>query len=354
MNFSVVIPSLWNKENARRILHAIVEQTLQPAKIIFVLRVDIYTGDVMHWLDDVTADLWEQCSKDFLEEFIHKIEIQPIEQASASIARNIWIDNVHTPYVYLIDDDNTFVADFFATTWKEYQDYMSVYQQDILYSPTIMYRTTNRIQSRGIKTFHFIVGWPEPVQFGWWKNAIVSLLRFLFPLPLTYKNNSDYVRAMIVGGNSLFMSMKLAKRYTFDQNMPFVYEDLDMVSSMTQDNIPLIISKNNRIMHMEREKTLLETSFLATPWWAYQKGKNRILFVKKHGTLIQKILFWSIWLPITSLMTYAFILIHGYKQWRSAGNAILHAYTKWIVDGMKYKKKNYKEITITSEKSNEL
>ena len=70
---------------------------------------------------------------------------------------------------------------------------------------------------------------------------------------------------MLIGGNSLFMSTILAKQNLFDENIPFVYEDLDMVYSVTSKGIPLIVSKTNKISHMERDKTKLELSFLATP-----------------------------------------------------------------------------------------
>ena len=40
---------------------------------------------------------------------------------------------------------------------------------------------------------------------------------------------------------------------------------------------------------MEVDKTKLQQSFLARPEAAFQKAKNRILFVKKNATLLQKI-----------------------------------------------------------------
>jgi hypothetical protein len=65
--------------------------------------------------------------------------------------------------------------------------------------------------------------------------------------------------------------------------MSFVYEDIDCLYRMTKNNIPLIVSKKVQILHMERDKTKLEKSFLATPQSSYQKAKNRILFVKKNA-----------------------------------------------------------------------
>jgi len=67
--------------------------------------------------------------------------------------------------------------------------------------------------------------------------------------------------------------------------MSFVYEDIDCLYRMTNSGVPLIVSKKVTINHMERDKTTLEKSFLATPESAYQKSKNRIVFVKKNASI---------------------------------------------------------------------
>jgi cell division protein YceG involved in septum cleavage len=50
-------------------------------------------------------------------------------------------------YVYFIDDDNVFGADFFARTIAEYLTLKQDYKQDIILSPMIMWRDTERVQS---------------------------------------------------------------------------------------------------------------------------------------------------------------------------------------------------------------
>lgn len=283
-----------------------------------MVRLDVYTWNIAARQEEIMVDL--------IDDVAQKVQVISIPQANASIARNTGIEHVTTPYVYLIDDDNTFCETFFSQSLAEYQYYAWTYQQNIIYSPTIMYRDTWRIQSLWIKTFHFLVWRPEPVLSHGWKKKIVEKLRFLFPLPKSYLDAEHYVQPMLIWWNSLLAPTKLLLEYAFDISMAFVYEDLDMIYSITNNNIPLIVSKYTKISHMERDKTNLESSFLATPAGAYQKAKNRLLFVRKHGTLLQRIAFFCVWFPLTTLMTSVRILL----VWSAQRYAILRSYYKGI------------------------
>ncbi len=322
MDFSVVIPSLGNKENARRILEAIKIQDILPESIFFVVRLEHHKWNINARKEEILHNMPDS--------IIDRVNVISIPQANASIARNVWIDHVTTPYVYLIDDDNTFTATFFSQSLTEYDHYTQLYKHHIIYSPTIMYRHTTHIQSLGLKTFHFLAWRPEPVLCYGWKNKIISSLRRLFPLPKNYVAKKEYVQPMLIWGNSLLVATHLLKQYQFDITMPFVYEDLDLIYSMTKHHVPLIVSKQNCIYHMERDKTLLETSFLATAKGAYQKAKNRIVFVRKHATISEKIMFFGIGCPITSIMTSVFILV----KWGSHKYNILRSYLKGIKIGI--------------------
>jgi hypothetical protein len=200
------------------------------------------------------------------------------------------------------------------------------YKQDIILSPMIMWRDTERVQSLWIKTFHFMLWWPEPVIFAGWKNKIVRKFRFLFGLPSFYKNTQDYFRVSTIGWNSLFWPKEYFVENQFDERMWFVYEDIDCLFRVTKKWIPLLVSKKTYICHMERDKTILEHSFLATPEWARNKAKNRILFVKKNWSMSQKIWFWLVWFPTTSVMTMIFILM----RWWHKRSKLLHYYIAGI------------------------
>lgn len=326
MQFDVVIPTRGDVDNLKNILVCIALQSLQPQRIIFVVNWYEWSILQLQWgvSKDLSADLYKRVEW-------HIIASTDKNTWNASYARNFWRIHTHSPYVYFIDDDNMFAPDFFARTVAEYLSLKQEYKWDIVYSPTIMRRQSTRIQSHWIKAFHFLVWRPEPVIFSWRKNKVVTWLRALFPLPSFYKNWTEYIRVATIGWNSLFSSKHIFSTYTFDDQMSFIYEDIDCLYRITKASIPLIVSKKTIIHHMERDKNRLQQSFLATPQAAYQKAKNRILFVKKNGTFVQKWLFYIIWSPITSLMTIGFILV----RWWTNRIRILQWYVSWIFQWLK-------------------
>ncbi len=326
MQFDVVIPTRGNTHNLKNILSCIALQSLQPQRIIFVVN----------WFEWTILELQWDVSKDLSPDLYKRVErhIEPLSSSkswNASFARNTWRNLAQSDYIYFIDDDNLFSSDFFARTVAEYLSKKHEYKTEIIYSPTIMRRDSQTIQSQWIKAYHFLAWRPEPVLFSWWKHALVSKLRFLFPIPLLYKNKLDYNRVVAIWWNSLFSSKKVFEQYPFDETMSFVYEDIDCMYRITKAWLPLIISKKTSINHMEVDKTLLQQSFLATSKSAFQKAKNRIIFVKKIGSLSQKISFFCIWLPITSLMTILFII----TRWWTNRISILHSYISWIFSWLK-------------------
>ncbi len=60
---------------------------------------------------------------DLIDDVAQRVQVVSIPQANASIARNTGIEHVTTPYVYLIDDDNTFSETFFSQSLAEYEYY---------------------------------------------------------------------------------------------------------------------------------------------------------------------------------------------------------------------------------------
>jgi len=65
---------------------------------------------------------------------------------------------------------------------------------------------------------------------------------------------------------------------------------------------------------MERDKTKLEQSFIATEDGVYQKAKNRILFVKNNANTWQKILFFGEGLWTNTLRFALFILLYAQQK----------------------------------------
>ncbi len=309
MDFDVVIPTRGNISNLKRILRCINEQTLKPNSCILIIN-----GSWVSFEDlksELIADLPDEFSKTIMwKQIPHEKNLTD----NVSFARNLGRSLVSSEYVYFLDDDNFFDSKFFWRSLEEYDKFSNTCQDKILYSPIIMRRDTDRIQSRGIKAFHFSLWWPEPVIFGGWKNIVVKIFRPFFRAAPFYKETEYYTRVAAIWGNSLFAEKNIFESFPFDEDMWFVFEDLDFAYRVTRSGMPLYVSKSNRIYHMEREKTRLEKSFLANPKSAFQKAKNRVLFVRKNASFYKKILFICFAFPVTSMMTMFFIILHGRKQ----------------------------------------
>jgi len=82
------------------------------------------------------------------------------------------------------------------------------------------------------------------------------------------------------------------KEILFDENIDFVYEDLDFTYRIHRAGYPLIVLRDLRIYHMERDKSPLEHARVANEYAAYRKAKHRMIFVKKYGTIFDKIKFY--------------------------------------------------------------
>lgn len=324
MDFSIVIPTRGSAPNLQRILWCLSEQTVQPEHCILVVN--------WKWVD--IEKIWDEVLPTLPKEFTAKLLWEVIASdhslaENASFARNLGCSVAQTEFVYFLDDDNFFDSKFLQRSIREYHEFSDICQDKILYSPIIMWRDTDRIQSRGIKAFHFSLGRPEPVTFWWWKNMVVKMLRPFFRAASFYKETEYYTRVAAIGWNSLLAEKKLFEEFPFDEWMGFVFEDLDFSYRVTRAGVPLYVSKTNRIYHMEREKSKLEQSFLANAKWAYQKARNRVVFVRKNASLFKKILFILVAFPMTSVMMMLFIIFRGGKNRREILSGYWHGMRAW-------------------------
>ena len=85
----------------------------------------------------------------------------------------------------------------------------------------------------------------------------------------------------------------------------------------------MLVFRDLKVCHMERDKTYLDQARVGNPHCAFQKARNRILFVKKHANTWQKIMFYTIGLRGNSVRLLAKILKHGGKQRRKIFRAFL-------------------------------
>lgn len=130
-------------------------------------------------------------------------------------------------------------------------------------------------------------------------------------------------------GNSLLAPARIFKKIRFDEKIDFVYEDLDFTYRIHRAHIPLIVLRDLKIYHMERDKTLLEQARVGFAMQAYKKAKHRIVFVRKFATRIQRLQFYLLGFRGQPLRLILKVLRYG-KQGEK--RKIIHAIWRGTVD----------------------
>jgi len=185
--------------------------------------------------------------------------------------RNLAIQNCKEEYLFLLDDDNrVYDKDFFNKLLEKYKKVQKVYKKSII-SPIIYYKDTNIIQSAGINFCYFL-----------WKVCARKKIKW------------EFQETEWVWGNSLFWKTEYFKKNKFDKNIGFIGEDIDYIYWLREQWVKIFIV-NQKINHMERDKTRVEKSFVSWKNMFRKKIKNRNIFVKKHWNLLQKICYYLLW-----------------------------------------------------------
>ncbi|MDO4714386.1 MAG: hypothetical protein Q4B28_07265 [bacterium] len=76
----------------------------------------------------------------------------------------------------------------------------------------------------------------------------------------------------------------------YDEEIAWIAEDLEFVYRLSQQAEVLVFAEL-KVYHHERDKTVLEQAWIGSPDSAMQKIRNNFLWVKKHGNLIQTLIF---------------------------------------------------------------
>ncbi len=193
------------------------------------------------------------------------------EDKNIAEKRNIAIENCESKYLFLLDDDNRiYNNDFFDNLLDKYTKVQQYYKKAII-SPIIYYKNTDTIQSAWIK-FCYIL----------WKVCVNKKIKW------------EFQETKWVWWNSLFWQIEYFKKNKFDENIGFVSEDIDYIYWLREKWVKTFMV-NEKINHMERDKTRAEKSFVSWKSMFKRKIRNRNIFVKKHWNIIQKISYYLVW-----------------------------------------------------------
>lgn len=302
MDIFILIPTLWNKEKIERLLKSIKKQTIKPKNIILILDKFINTKEKQELLSflrnfspinitlvnnidyDFTPQNWVSCTRNFGLKIIDKISKE-------------------NDIIIFMDDDIS------LPDKKTFQKIMNIYSNDknFLIFPTVINWYSKKIETQWIISI----------------NPFTMKLKFIKPKTDKRKINMSSLQMLV-------WPYKIFKNFRFDERFQFVYEDLDFTYTISKHWIKIIWFSDLKILHWDKKESKAEKSYVSNPFLAYQKWKNRILFVKKHFNIWQKIIFFTVWYWIHTLGLIIIILFFWWnKKWKSI-KALLSFYEKDI------------------------
>lgn len=188
---------------------------------------------------------------------------------NASQLRNYGITASTGEFILLLDDDDWFEDDYFQSYLSLREKYRKIVWQDFVLCPTLMYRKTGHVQNYGFSHFDYRMSRPVPAQMG----------------------DKEWISVQMFSGNSLLAPAYIFKDHLFDERLDFVAEDLDVTRSITYEGIPIIVLRDLKVYHMESDKDMLQQARVGNEYAAFRKAKHRRIFVKKYGSLTDKIKF---------------------------------------------------------------
>lgn len=298
MKLSIVIPTRWD-QNMHNIIECFQRQTFKDFEVIFVVdkKLDVWSkmpdGRNIRYITNLNSSFRSQ-----------RDEKEPKIWWNASILRNYGINAAQGDFILLMDDDEWFENDYLAQNIYLWDKYRSIIKKDFVLTPTLMYRKTWQIQNQWFSHFNYRLSRP-----------ISQIL---------WEKEWDYIQ--MYSWNSLFAPAYIFKEILFDEILDFVYEDLDFSYRIHRAGYPLIVLRDLKIYHMERDKTKLEEARVGNEHAAYRKAKHRMLFVGKYGKLTDKLKFYSLgfwWQPLRLI-----VKILRFAPWKQKWN-LVKAIWKW-------------------------
>jgi len=272
MLISIAVHSRGTIHYNKHIISCFLHQTYQQRELVFVVDEKFTSERYQEWLNEITDNQWEA----FLKE--NNIRIFTLLDSvfiphNVSSMRNFAIHQARGTFINLMDDDEDFPADYLEKSLAYWEKYTHLLNKKIIITPTLMYRHTWTIQNQWFSDFNYRLSRPIPCVL--W--------------------DKEYDEIKMYSWNSLFWPKIFFENVAMDERFDFVYEDLDYSYSLFEKWYSLVVLKDLKIYHMERDKTSLEQAWVGNIYQAYRKANHRMIFVKKHASSKQKVQFYCLW-----------------------------------------------------------
>jgi len=265
---TVVIATRPNIKNIQWIFHSLDIQTFQDFKVILLIDTNLtkeefenLKKEALKWLKNISKKI----------NFISNVNTDFIPQSWVSYVRNYGIKLADTEFLNIFDDDEIFQKDYLQKSFDIRALNREKLNKDFVLVPTLMFRKTWDIQSQWFDYYNF------------WTSR---------PHALRLDKDQKFAQIQMFSWNSLFGPSKIFKEILFDENLDFVYEDLEFTYRMHRAGYPIFVTSELLLYHMERDKNILEHARVWSRFAAYRKAKHRVIFVRKNWTLLDKIKFY--------------------------------------------------------------
>lgn len=270
---SVVIPArVQTVTSLSKVLQALERQVFIDFEVIIVC--DRFFGKV-EW---EYLYYWAQqhfTISDRIRFFSHlNSDFVPKSAGGASYVRNFGIMQSRGEFVLLLDDDNSFDAEYLALCMHYYQEYAQKLDAEVVLTPTLMWRDSEIVQNNGFSSYNYALARPN-----------------IFFLP----KGQEYAEIQMYSGNGVFGKKELFAQTLYDEQIAWIAEDLDFVYRLHKKGAKILTHSQLVIFHWERDKSFLEKKWIATPLSIQQKIRNIFIRNRKHANFWQKVLFriWS-------------------------------------------------------------
>ena len=296
MSYSVVIPTNRSFHHIAPLLQSLSRQIFQPSQIIILYDQYATVQEFEKYEELVSTAFWE--TKNIQIDIIHPLSDHSFKIGKgASYLRNYGTQNVISLDVVYIDDDNTF-DEYFTQKIFEYKTNKTYDFDRTLIVPIQYDDTMTSVRQAVAEEFSFVLCRP--------RRVTRQLLQY----------DDRYYPLMLSSSNCLVWATSLFQEFPFDEQVPFVYEDLIMTGQMSQAGVDIICDTWTSVVHHHGQRSVLAGLYIHTPIRAYYKAKHRIILIHTIGSFWDKVLFYALGLPgQTGWLVLHIVWYAPIKQW---------------------------------------
>lgn len=296
-----------NMTNMKRTVSCFLHQTYKEKELLLIIDQEFTPGEYKQWIDELF---------DGDQEFPQNHNIHIFSNLNAQFhhnnvgsMRNLWAQKAKGKFILFMDDDEDIPDDYMERHVEYWKKYRNLIKKDFVLTPTLMYRHTGTIQNQGFSHFNYFLSRPIGYVLG----------------------QREWAEIQMYSWNSLFAPAVIFQNHPMDERFDFIYEDLAYSYGLYAAGIPLLVTKEIEVYHMERDKTKLEHAWVGNAYQAYKKSKHRILFVRKFWNIYQKFQFFLLWFRGQPLWLILKVLFSQSKDKR----VIIKSILKGTHDGWK-------------------